>query len=601
MHKTVLLLITLGNIAAISGQQNQLESNLEEVRITGKFSETPYIKADNSVQVITRADIVKAAASSIDELLEQYTGINVQKRGINGVQSDLSVRGGSFDQVLILLNGVRMSDAQTGHNTMNIPVDMRQVERIEVTKGPGARRYGNGAYAVINIITTPQAQQQASVEAFGGDYAAYGLIFGGHFATGNTNHFAQAASPGSEGYRHNTDYTIQNGFYQNEMTRGRHRISLQAGFQEKKFGANGFYASPLASEQYEETQASVVSIAHRVQTGKVRVNSLAYWRRAQDMYLFNRNKPEIYRNMHIGNTVGAEANVGFETGIGTAGIGADYRKEILRSNNLGARERNVLQLFAEHRFSFLGDRLSITPAITYANIQDSGDFFYPGIDLGIKLAQNHRLYGSVSKVNRIPTYTDLYYRSSTEIGNATLQPETEWSYEAGYRFLKNKMLFEANFFGRDGKNGIDWVKERATDKWQAQNVGNVQTLGFDAVWKHTIGNILENYSLSYTYLDKKIEQKYAFSKYVIDYLRHQFSAKTTFRYAPWLQHQVVYRFEQRGTGTAYHLLDTRLAVGMDQWEVYGLVNNVTATKYTEAFGVPMPGRMFQIGARYTIR
>jgi iron complex outermembrane receptor protein len=80
--------------------------------------------------------------------------MDIRRRGANGVQSDVSFRGSSFEQVLLLINGIRMNDSQTGHNSLNLPVDLGDVERIEVIKGPAARRFGQNAYAgAINIIT----------------------------------------------------------------------------------------------------------------------------------------------------------------------------------------------------------------------------------------------------------------------------------------------------------------------------------------------------------------------------------------------------------------------------------------------------------------
>src|SRR5690606_4165697 len=216
-------------------------------------------------------EILASPAKSIDEILQQIPGMDIRRRGANGVQSDLSFRGSSFEQVLLLLNGIRMNDSQTGHNSMNLPLDLEDVERIEVVKGPAARRFGQNAYAgVINIITKTTSGKRVKISAEGGDYETYG--FGLNAQMGNEK-FAQSLQSNynsSQGYMYNTDYEIRNIFYHNQLNIKNGAIKLQAGFSEKKFGANGFYASPLATEQYEEVQASIVSVAHKQTFGKVR-------------------------------------------------------------------------------------------------------------------------------------------------------------------------------------------------------------------------------------------------------------------------------------------------------------------------------------------
>jgi len=140
------------------------EKQIDEVLIQGKFFETPYQKVNENIVVIQHKEIEQSPAKSIDELLQQYTGVDIRKRGGNGVLSDISIRGGSYDQVLILVNGIRMNDSQTGHNSFNIPIDLSNVEQIEIVKGPAARRFGNNAYAgVINIITKTHKEKTVNL------------------------------------------------------------------------------------------------------------------------------------------------------------------------------------------------------------------------------------------------------------------------------------------------------------------------------------------------------------------------------------------------------------------------------------------------------
>ncbi|MDO5615506.1 MAG: TonB-dependent receptor [Cruoricaptor ignavus] len=599
MKKLIFAISTLA-FSAISAQEK--ETQISEVEIYGKFLNLPYNSVNENITLISKKDIEQSPAKSIDEILQQIAGVDIQRRGANGVQSDVSIRGGSFDQVMILVNGIRMNDSQTGHNSMNIPVDLSNVERIEVVKGPAARRFGNNAYSgVINIITKTSSVEQAKITVEGGDFSTYNLGLSSNFGNEKFTNLFQVNSASSEGYRHNTDYKINNVFYQNQLRLNNGKLQFQAGFSEKKFGANGFYATPNATEQYEETQASVVSAMYQQRFGNLNINSNIFWRRGQDMYLYNREKPEIYRNMHIGNNVGGEVNGSYQSFLGTTGIGVELRKEFLASNNLGHRERFISQVFFEHHFSFFNNKLNVSPGISWANYSEAGNFFYPGLDVGFNFNKNHKIYGNIAKVNRIPTFTDLYYVSRTEIGNANLKPEEALSYEVGYRFSKNTLEIKTSVFGRDTENGIDWIKNDANELWRAENIGKIETRGLEVEAGQKFSNFLKSYSLGYTFLDNKIFQKAAFSKYAQENLKHQFIAKVETQFLKNISNQLVYRYQERANGYSYNLLDAKLNYNLRNMNIYLLVNNLTNTDYREAFGVPMPGRWFHVGVNYTIK
>nr|WP_314490700.1 TonB-dependent receptor [uncultured Chryseobacterium sp.] len=600
MNKRLLSVFFLSAAFALSAQEKI--SEIDSVEIQGKFISTPYKNANQNISVITKADILHSPATSIDEVLQQIPGMDIRRRGANGVQSDIGFRGSSFEQVLLLLNGVRMNDSQTGHNSLNVPVDLEDVERIEIIKGPAARRFGQNAFAgAINIITKTTPGKRVKIRGEAGDYGSYGLGMNANFGNEKFSNLLQANSNASQGYRHNTDFEMRNVFYQNQLRIKNGSIRLQAGISEKKFGANGFYSSPNATEQYEELQASIVSLAHQQSFGKFKLNSNVYWRRGQDMYLFNREKPEIYRNMHIGNNVGGEVNSSYSSSLGTTGLGVELRKEFLASNNLGHRERFVSQVFFEHHFSLLDKKLNITPGVSWANYSNEGNFFYPGLDVGFDFNSNHKIYGNVSKVHRVPTFTDLYYSSKTEQGNENLVPENAFSAEIGYQFQKNGILAKASGFMRNSNNAIDWVKNSLQDPiWYAQNVGEVDTKGAEFEINHQILPWLK-YSLGYTYLDTEFRQSNQLvSRYVLDNLKHQVIAKLQTKFLNYFTNELVYRYNDRVNLGSYHLLDEKLSYIKNDFSVYVLINNITDAVYTETFGVPMPQRWFHLGFTYNI-
>ena len=132
------------------------EMMLEEVSITGSRAPLTKSQAARMVTVLDRADIAQAPVQSINDLLKYAVGVDVRQRGPIGTQTDISIRGGTQDQVILLLNGINICDPQTGHNAMDLPIDLSEIVRIEVLEGPAGRIYGSSSLVgAINIVTRP--------------------------------------------------------------------------------------------------------------------------------------------------------------------------------------------------------------------------------------------------------------------------------------------------------------------------------------------------------------------------------------------------------------------------------------------------------------
>ena len=581
----------------------QTITELSEVYFTDNRISIPLSETDRSIQVISKSDIENSPATSIESLLSLVSGIDIRQRGVNGAQADVSIRGSSFEQVLVLINGTRMSDVQTGHHSMDLPVSLQSVERIVIVKGPSARRYGQNAYAgVIDIITKLNLKSSLEVNLSAADFGTFGLDAA--FQTGGEEfkQLIQASYNQTDGYRFNTDSKKSNFWYQNELNLGKHKLSFQGGFTEKKFGANGFYATPSATEQYEETQSSLTNVKADFNLNRFQLNASVYWRRHQDLYVFVRENPSIYRNMHIGNTVGASSNLTYSSRFGETAFGLEGRKEFLRSNNLGNWERTSASLFFEHKFNLLDNKLDVTPGFLVSDFNDFGTFFYPGIDVGYSISNHHRLYANMGKTYRTPTYTDLFYTDSVTEGNPNLKPEEALAYELGYRFQKQNWNFEINGFIRNSKNTIDWVKELEEDKWKGLNIAKVNLMGFESSVSYRFQSIFMNsISLNYTYLDKDLNKEDTnYSKYILDHLKHQFIANLNHKIADGINMEWIYRYNNRLTLDDYHLLDTKLRWENKNFELSIQCSNIFNTSYTETNLIPMPGRWFGGGFKVKI-
>lgn len=579
---------------------------LPQITLQENRLETPFQESTRSVEVITSDQIRLAPVQSVAELLQYAGGVDVRQRGVHGVQADVSIRGGTFDQTLILVNGIKLNDPQTGHHSLNLPLDLENIERIEVLKGPGARVFGQNAFAgAINIITKTPEVSFLKIGLQGGQNQLGGFRVSAATDLKGSQHYFSYARDFSQGYRYNTDYNISNFFYQSSIPIQNGTVKLLGGLTERAFGANGFYASPNFADQFEAIQTSLLSVQVDQQKGNWQHQRRLNWRRNQDEYIFVRRNPSLYRNLHIGNTLSAEWNSQWINALGQLGLGLETQWVRLQSNNLGTNERLNLSAYLEHRFELLDDRLDLIPGLLANYFTDFGPSVFPGLDLGYDLAKNLKVFANIGRTYRVPTFTDLYYEDPVNIGNPDLLPESALTYEAGLKGHHRGLNWQASYFNRMGKDLIDWTRQNDTLPWQPSNFGQVQMQGADASLQLYFPVLLPNQQilhrlqLAYTFIDAAIlEQAFDISRYALENLRHQFIAGLEYKIGPKVTHSIRYRFTDRVTLDDYSLVDTRLQYQNQAIKVFVEATNLLNTQYTETNLVPMPGRWLRVGVEW---
>ena len=211
--------------------------------------------------------------------------------------------------------------------------------------------FGQNAFTgAINIVTKSAIESRGVMTYQAGSYGQINAEFtigSSNEKAGIITHYTRKTA---EGYRFNTDFTNEQIFLKGRFNKDKTPIEFVATFSERKFGANGFYALPSYADQYEETQGSLVAFSSRISNNSWLLKPRIYWRRGQDEYVFLRNNPSIYRNLHITHKIGASIDASNTNKLGTTGLGIDVASVSIVSNNLGARDRIMTTLFAEHRF-----------------------------------------------------------------------------------------------------------------------------------------------------------------------------------------------------------------------------------------------------------
>ena len=597
-----LLVLSIFSSFNVLAQQPSEAQTLDSITVTSTAIELPFKKNSRTITLISSEVIKQSPATNLAELLQQEAGIDIRRQGVNGMQADLYIRGGSFDQTLLLIDGIKVEDPQTGHHTLNMALPLEVIERVEIIKGPAARVFGQNAFTgAINIVTKSNADTVNSVGYKLGSYNQQQAS--GTLGTnlGNTSLIGHASVNTSDGYRHNTDFENQNYFVKGRFNTTTNPIDVIGYFSERKFGANQFYAVESGHDQYEETQSSLVGASTNFKTENFKITPRIYWKRTQDMYLYIRERPSVYRNLHISNKVGLQVNASYTSDAGITGFGIDAAKVFMTSTNLGERDRTMANLFVEHRFSLADNTLDITPGVSVNYFSDFKFHAFPGVDVGYAINDTFKAYANVGYTYRVPTYTDLYYVGRTDLGNENLEPEKALSEEIGLKYFGANFNAYVAVFNRSSDNLIDYTKENEADKWEATNLKSLKSTGAELNLSSSFksGLYTQNISLGYTYLDENLSDiKTAYSKYVLNALTHHFTATIRSQFLKNISQSIVYKFAERASGSSYSVEDVQATLSISDLEFSIIGNNIFNTEYVETGFVPMPKGNVLIGVNY---
>ena len=606
---SVILIIAINSI--INSQEKQI--SLEEVTVVSSPRiELELFESSKTVQVVSKEEIINSPANNVAELLQQVAGIDIRRRGTSGMQADLYIRGGGFDQTLLLIDGIKVEDPQTGHHTMNMALPIEVIERIEIIKGAASRIYGQNAFTgAINIITSKVAEDMVSIKLEAGSYEQQNASVTISKKIQDQSVLFHYSNNSSEGHKYNTDYKNENYFLKNSFQIKGQLINMISSFNERKFGANGFYASPEAIDQYEETQASLLGFSTKIVKENLIIKPKLYWKRNQDMYVYLRHNPAVYRNLHISNKVGFEVNGSYKSELGSTGFGLDVSSVKLSSNNLGNRNRTMVNLFLEQQVKFADEKIDLTPGVAFSYFSDvstnmnyQSNFFrnffaYPGLDIGYQINDDIKLYSNIGYTYRVPTYTDLYYTSPTTIGNDNLNPEKALTKEFGARFDRDGLNINFVVFNRDASDVIDYVKNIESAPWEAFNIREINTTGYEvdlsydfylaAFLKHSI-------NIGYTNIKDDLKQTdFSFSRYALNSLKNHITTSYSFEIKKNLNSSIVYKYAERSFGENYSVMDLKLNYSLKNYKISLTGNNLFDAIYSETNLVEMPGRNILVG------
>jgi len=613
--------------------------DLEEIVVSAQKAPVIYSQLSRLITTVNENEIKRMPVTNVNDLLENFSGIDIRQRGVNGVQSDMSIRGGSFDQNLILLNGVNISDPQTGHHSLNLPVDLNSIERIEILEGPGSRIFGPNAFSgAINIITNDGNEDYVKANFAAGDFRLFSGNISNSIKIGNTKHFISFSKSQSNGYIKNTDFSRYNAFYHATHDSQAGKVDFQLGYSDKEFGANSFY-TPEYPNQFEQTKTTFSSL--KFETGdQLKLIPALYFRRHQDRFELFRYDPASWyenHNYHLTDVYGVKLDSRVSSLYGVTTFGAELRSENIWSNVLGTvtgdtiqainepdgfythrYSRTISNYFLEHSFSLGAFHMSAGILASWVS-ENNFDFnIYPGIDLGYALNSDLKMYATINRSLRLPTFTDLFYNGPGNIGNPDLKPEEAWSYEAGLKFKNKNVQSGVSCFYREASNVIEWVRPinaAVSDKWETQNLTSVATQGISLNNNFTINQFtIEKISVRYSLLeqDASADQNEFETKYSLNYLKHNLIIHLNQTFFDHLSVAWVAKFQDRAGSylkydfaineyageqefDPYWLFDAKISYKFKILSVFAEATNIFNSKYTDIGNIKMPGRWFKAG------
>ncbi len=654
--KRVLLFILL--VIIQSGLYARSDTvTLKEIQVSTVANPVVFKKISRQVSIISQKEIKNFPATSLNDVLEQAGGLDMRQRGAFGMQADLNLAGGSFDETLIMINGIPVNDPQTGHHNLDQSLNLNEIAKVEIVRGPSSRWFGPNAFSgAINIITKKNLGNNLTFGIRAGQYGLFSTSLLAGYNAGRVENQTSVSFVRSDGYRINTDFKNLNISHNAFLTLGTTKLNFQFGYSGKAFGANSFYTARYP-DQFEKIK--VMSAGVGVRGGsKLQYYGNIHWRRLYDRFELFREGNSWYQkqgdwfvkgsdsagfrtptgffpyqgpNFHRTDVAGAEGSVGFHSGFGKTAVGISYQYENILSNVLGEpmgdtlfsmidkgafynrrKSRQQLNVFLNQLYQ--RENFSISAGLNAFYNAEYGVALSPGFDVSWFITTNLKSYLSVNRAIRLPTFTDLYYQGPDHVSNPKLKPEKVYGFSGGIQYFLKVLTFSASLSYRIGYDIIDWIKMTPDTKWKSMNLTQMNTFGAGFSVDYTPvkkrHQFVKHLRLRYNYLHSDKDASGFISLYALDYLRHDLSIYFQHSIAPGLSAGWTFSIQKRNgdyfdylqskkvSYSTVFLLNTKIMYRISHFTFFVQANNLLDQTYRDIGSVVMPGIWVTGGIQY---
>lgn len=598
---------------------------------------------------LRRGDIASLPVLSVSELLEYLPGMDIRQRGPLNTQADISYRGGNFDQTPVFINGINFSDPQTGHYALNLPFHAGILQKADLYKNSSAFLFGNSSLSgMINLVAMPEKETYARLRLGGGMFGLLSMGADANIVLGKTAHLVSVTREQSEGYRENTDFKTSQLYYHGYAMTQHGKMSMQMGYSDRNYGANGFY-SPKFPKQHDHTQTLISSLQWE-NYGKLKIIPSVYYRFNKDVFQLVKDQPLHKNNYHFSQVFGANIRSFVDYARGRTAWGGDLRAEDIMSRNLGEPLFTPIAvantgLDYTHGRTRVHSSFSISQTYNHQKfgvaatllLQHNSDlktklYPLPAIDLKYDFSPWHcgkttiksQIIASASSSLRMPTFTDLYYKTGDIVGNKNLSPEQANTVEVsiiGSLFHDQASApcaeFRGNVYHRLGKDMIDYVKHKEDSLWRCVNHSEIRFTGVELsliLRPEVLRNnfFIQKLQCDYSFIHSNQETKGYLSRYVLDHPEHVVQMRLQHRIhghlsASW---DISYHkrkgdfldFSNQNQLTpypSYWLANARVNYHHKSWHLFAEVLNLFNTRYFDYGGLEQPGTWFRAGINFT--
>lgn len=580
-------IVSAGSAAPAAAQTTPAPPRIsQEVFVTATVSTVPSGAVTRTATLITREELEQLGITSAVDALRLMPGIDPRARGPRGVQTDFSIRGSTFGQNLILLDGFRLNNSQSGHHNGELPASIENIDRIEVIYGAGSAVHGADALGgTINIITRRGSYAGLTAEMGQHGYASADGSISGHGLPDNWS--ATGWANRSSGFMFDRDFA-QGGAAVRGTLPG--ALTLDLRHQRRAFGANGFYG---ASPSKEWTDQTIAALSWQHATGPWVATVKGQARDHHDHFRWDINRPGFAENRHHSNAGEFTATLerSLARGIRATG-GLSAGRDWITSSNLKDHDYTRTSVFGELIAPIAG-RATLQGGIRFDDYSNFGSSVSPSISMAAHVTNELRVHVATGHAFRIPSFTELYYSDPANVGNPNLRAESGWSLETGADWSRDGWTLSVSPFRRWDRDVIDYVKVNPSDLWQSTNVRDVTTTGVEtSVAKRWSGAWMR---VHYSTLSVDAPALNLLSKYVLEYAKRQVGVSLAVPVAFGIRASLNVDHRNRLDGQSYELVGLKVSRPFRRMDVYVDGTNMLNETYREIAGVAMPGRWMTVG------
>ena len=573
---------------------------LQTVVVLGSPVPAPLAESPASVLILPVETNILSLEGPQD-LLRQDSSVFLEQRGAGGGQADVVLRGGTFEQTLVLLNGFRINDSQTAHHNLDLPVPFDAMDSIEVLHGAGSTLHGEDALSgVVDFLTAAPSKSSLRLRAGGGSFWSNEESLLGSLARKQWSSRLTASRNSSTGFMADRDYRNEDASSESWVSSRLGISDLMFAASDRSFGANQFYG-PYNS--WERTKGWFASV--RQELGSRTVAAFGY-RRHTDEFVLLRDDPAVYENNHIDGSW--QASLRRTVPIATTSLilfGLESDGDSIRSNNLGLHARNRGAGYMDLDWRPAKKRWNLSAGLREELISSGPQsVLAPHLAGSLRLTDRLKLRASGGYGFRIATYTDRYYTDPVTHGNSKLKPESAWSGEGGVDWIPSSRLsLSATGFYNRQHDTIDYVRTSPTAKWNAVNLSGLHFAGVEssATWIAAKGQTVQ---VAWTGLIgaqpplNGLQSEYALN-YPVDNIHATWTAALGHSLTVTNAVQIAKPYQQPGqlpwNASPYPVWNASLTHDSGRLRPYLRLGNLSNTGYQEINGVAMPGRSISGG------